>query len=118
MVQVNQQMKKIVVIGDQLLSLGMKLSGVKETYPLGKEEEPDKLLSELFERKDIGIIIASEGTLARVKDRRLVHRIENSLDPVVISIPGYGEAETNTDTLRRLILRAVGIDLMAAEKKK
>ncbi len=118
MVQVTPQVKKMVVVGDQLLSLGLKLSGVKETYPLSKDEDPERILAELFERKDVGIIIASEGTLARVKDRRLLHRIENSLDPVVISIPGYGEGETRTDTLRRLILRAVGIDLMAADKTK
>jgi vacuolar-type H+-ATPase subunit F/Vma7 len=113
-----QQSKKMVVIGDQLLSLGLKLSGVKETYPLSKGEDPERLLADLFERKDVGIIIASEGTLAGVRDRRLLHRIENSLDPVVIAIPGYGEEETNSDTLRRLILRAVGIDLMAADKTK
>jgi vacuolar-type H+-ATPase subunit F/Vma7 len=112
------QAKKMVVVGDQLLSLGLKLSGVKETYPLSKGEDPDRLLSELFERKDVGIIIVSEGTIKEIKDRRLLHKIENSLDPVVISIPGYGEDETHADTLRRLILRAVGIDLMAADKTK
>jgi vacuolar-type H+-ATPase subunit F/Vma7 len=113
-----QQTKKMVVVGDQLLSLGLKLSGVKETYPLSRGEDPERLLSELFERKDVGIIIASEGTLSTIRDRRLLARIENSLDPVVIAIPGYGEEETHADTLRRLILRAVGIDLMAADKKK
>ncbi len=114
----NSQIKRMVVVGDQLLSLGLKLSGVKETYPLSKGEEPDRLLSDLFERKDVGIIIASEDAISRVKDRRLLHRIENSLDPVVISVSGYGQKETHADSLRKLILRAVGIDLMAADKNK
>ncbi|VVB76604.1 V-type ATP synthase subunit F [uncultured archaeon] len=118
MVQLTQQMKKMVVVGDQLMSMGLKLSGVKESYPLSKTEEPDRLLYELFERKDIGVIIASEGMIERIKDRRLRFKIENSIDPVVIEIPGYNEKEKHADTLRRLILRAVGVDLMTADKKK
>jgi len=117
MVQVDQ-LKRMVVIGDPLLALGLKLSGVKEAYPIGKGDEPERMLSGLFERKDIGIIIASEGLIESIKDRKLRYKIDNSLDPLVIEIPGYGEKERHADTLRRLILRAVGVDLMTADKTR
>lgn len=110
MAQVTQ--KKLVVIGSEVLPLGMKLAGIKESYTAQGPEEVERLLTELFERKDVGIIVITEGLANAVKDRRVRYRMENSLDPVVITVVGYKEKPVGEDTLRRLILRAVGIDML------
>ena len=110
--------KKIIVVGDQLLSLGMKLSGIKETHSVNKGEETETLLRKLFERNDIGVLIIGESFADSVKDRRIRYKLENSIDPVVMQVPGYNEGKKSDDSLRRLIMRAVGIDIVNTEKAK
>ncbi|MDE1855367.1 MAG: hypothetical protein KGH57_03575 [Candidatus Micrarchaeota archaeon] len=117
MAQVMQH-KKIVVIGTEVLPLGMKLAGVKESYTVGEPEEAERLLHTLFDRADVGIIVITEGLANSIKDRRVRYRMENSIDPLIISVAGYKEKVASEDTLRRLILRAVGIDIMAGGGKK
>ncbi len=38
--------------------------------------------------------------------------MESAIDPVVISVPEYKEPMEGGDTLRRLVLRVVGIDIL------
>ncbi len=106
------QQKKIVVVGDSVLPLGLKLAGVKEGYTTEGIEDAERLLMELFERKDVGIIVVTEGIANGIKDRRVKYRMDNSIDPVILPVPGYNENVSGEDTLRKLILRAVGIDIM------
>lgn len=104
--------KKIVVVGSDVLPTGMRLAGVKESYLVQDAEEAEPLLLQLFEREDIGIIVVTEDLAKSIKDRRVRYKMDNSLDPVVLSVPGYNEKMESEDTLRRLILRAVGIDIL------
>jgi vacuolar-type H+-ATPase subunit F/Vma7 len=104
--------KKIVVVGSKVLPTGMRLAGVKESHLVQGGEETERLLTQLFERDDVGIIVITEDLEKSIKDRRVRYRMDNSLDPVVLSVPGYGEKMESEDTLRRLILRAVGIDIL------
>ena len=46
-----------------------------------------------------------------VKDRRLLRVIDTSLSPIFVGIPSYNQKEVYEDTLRRLIIRAIGIDI-------
>lgn len=108
--------KKIVVIGGKVLPLGMKLAGVKESYTAEGPEDAEKLLRSLFERNDVGVIVITEGLAGSIKDRRVRYKMENSIDPLVISVAGYNEKQVGEGTLRRLILRAVGIDIMGEKK--
>ncbi len=117
MAQVNQD-KKIVVVGDQLLSIGLEIAGVKEVYIPNYGEGVEALLNKLFSRADVGVLVISEGIVEGIKDRRLLNKIENSISPVVMEIPGYGEKEKRTDTLRRMVMRAVGIDITNTGKAK
>lgn len=109
--------KKIAVVGDQLLSLGFKLAGVTESHPASSTEDIERILQKLLDRDDIGIIVISEGASTKVRDRRLKYKIENSLSPVVIDIPGYMEEEIHAETLRKLIMRVVGIEIVQPGKQ-
>jgi vacuolar-type H+-ATPase subunit F/Vma7 len=110
--------KKIVVLGSNVLPLGMKLAGVKEGYSVDNNEDAERILMELFERKDVGIIVMTESLSRSIKDRRVRYRMENSIDPVVVSVPGYQDKVEVEETLRRLILRAMGIDIAETSSKK
>jgi len=106
------QNKKMVVLGGEVLPLGMKLAGVKESYTVHGREDAERMMLELLGREDVGIIVVTEGIAGLISDRRIRHRMENSLDPLVISVADYNEKAVTGETLRRLTLRAVGIDIM------
>ncbi|MFP3215494.1 MAG: V-type ATP synthase subunit F [Candidatus Micrarchaeota archaeon] len=104
---------KIGVIGSEILGMGFKLAGVKAVRIARDGEEAEKALDELLNMQDIGIIIIAEGLTKKIKSKRLKHIIETSLMPLIIAVPDYQEKEEEVDTLRRLVLRAIGIDILA-----
>ncbi len=108
---------KIAVIGDQLLVRGFKLAGVKEAHIAETTDDVEQSLKNIFEKENIGIIIISENAIEKIKDRRLLYKIDNSLVPLVIEVPGYGQEEKHADTLRNLVMRVIGIDILAKKSK-
>ncbi|MEM0074397.1 MAG: V-type ATP synthase subunit F [Candidatus Micrarchaeaceae archaeon] len=100
---------KIAIVGNELLCTGFELAGVA-TYIATSAEQAQKIIVELL-GQDIGIIGISSGLLKGI-DRELAHRLETGMLPMVVELPEYGE-EIAEDTLRKLIIRAVGIDLEA-----
>jgi len=108
-----RKLYKIGVIGSEILVMGFELAGVKTVRIARNSEDAEKALDELLNMQDIGIIIIAEGLTDRIKSRRLQHIIETSLTPLIIAIPDYQEKEEEVDMLRRLILRAIGIDILA-----
>lgn len=109
---------KIGVIGSEILATGFKLAGVKIAKTASNGEEAEKALEDMLNMDEVGIIIIAEGLSNKIKNRRLQHIIDTSLLPLVIEVPDYGEKEVESDTLRRLILRAVGIDITKSSKFK
>ena len=101
---------KIAVVGNAQLALGFKLSGVAEAYsPQGRRRGREH--NERADAKeDIGLIITTSNTLKGIRDRKLADQIADSVLPMVIEVPDYKE-EGQPDTLRRLIMRAIGIDI-------
>ena len=111
MEHVNKNIYRIAVIGDRLLATGMGLSGVKYIYEAQTQPEIEDAIRELSTKDDVGIVIINEGLMKMVKDRKLVRLIDNSLSPIFVGIPSYNQKEIYEDTLRRLIIRAIGIDI-------
>ncbi len=108
---------KVAVIGDQLLVRGFKLAGVKEAHIAETTDDAEQSLRNMFEKDGIGIIIVSENVIGRIKDRRLLYKIDNSLVPLVVEVPAYGQEERHADTLRNLVMRVIGIDILAKRNK-
>ena len=105
---------RIAVIGGELMTLGFKVSGIKVTIVSSPDDPVETIednLRALFRDGSIGVIIISESLSRKIRDRKLIHMIDSSLLPVVVEIPDYGEEERNEDTLKRLIKRAIGIDI-------
>ncbi len=110
----NNERKKIAIVGSNIMNLGFGISGVKKLTSAYKNQEKEvleKQLFDLFQDPEISVIVISESLSRNVKDRKLLNLIDTSLLPVVVEIPDYNEPETNEDSLRRLIKRAIGIDL-------
>ncbi|MEM0094788.1 MAG: V-type ATP synthase subunit F [Candidatus Micrarchaeaceae archaeon] len=102
---------KIAVIGSELPVLGFKLAGITEAFEVERGEEAERLLRELLQRQDIGLIAITSGLVRQIKDRKLQNAITNSLLPLIIEIPEYGEKGVESETLKRLIIKAIGIDI-------
>ncbi|MGD0510944.1 MAG: V-type ATP synthase subunit F [Candidatus Micrarchaeaceae archaeon] len=101
---------KIAVVGNTQLVLGFKLSGVAESYDTRTGADAEGRMRELMQRDDVGLIITTSTVLRAIRDRKLSESIAVSVLPMVIEVPDYRE-EGQPDTLRRLILRAIGIDI-------
>ncbi len=111
MVRVGAKGYGIAVVGGDLLAKGMALAGIKRIYNPSTQEEVERDIGELLAMDDLGIVIISQRLARIVRDRRLAKAIESSLLPMFVSIPSYGEKSYEEDALRRLILKAIGIDI-------
>lgn len=101
---------RVAVIGKSELALGSRLAGVVDTYDTEEGAEAERIIRELMQRADIGLIVISSRIVKEIKDRKILNAIDSSIMPLFMEIPGYKE-EKVPDTLRRLIIRAIGIDI-------
>ena len=99
-------MVNIAVLGTSEFTLGFQLSGIKETVEVSPE--PLKDIEELKKRKDIGIVVIDEKIMESLDDIQR-QEIEDSVDPVFIPVSTKIEQES----LRRLVKKSIGIDLMS-----
>lgn len=101
---------RIAMVGGEELALGFKLAGVHESIIAETAAEAEDKIRQLLQKDDIGIIVISSRLANGIKDRKLLNAIDTSLLPIFIEVPEYGDSHS-PDTLRRLILRAIGIDI-------
>ncbi|MFH1722817.1 MAG: V-type ATP synthase subunit F [Candidatus Altiarchaeota archaeon] len=103
----------IVVLGDSIMTAGFRLAGVRDTVVV-EESEMEEILLETMDQENIGLIIISERSFENM-NWKTKKRIEATAKPVVIPVPdrkGPIEAE---ESLRELVRRAMGLDLMKIE---
>lgn len=111
MAELTDKAYRIAVIGDRLLATGMGLSGIKYLYEAGTQEAIENSIRDISMKDDVGIVVMNENLMSLVKDRKLVRLMDTSLSPIFVGIPAYKQGELAEDTLRRLIIRAIGIDI-------
>ena len=105
---------KIAVIGRPELTLGFRLSGTPISYDAEGGEDAENAVRELMQNNEIGLVIIPTVLARKIKDKKILNIIESSISPIFVEIPEYGD-EKSADTLRKLIIRAIGIDI--ASKK-
>ncbi len=81
-----------------------------EAYETDEGQEAERIIRELMQRGEVGLIMISSSLVGLIRDRKILNAIDSSILPIFIEIPGYKE-EKVPDTLRRLIIRAIGIDI-------
>ncbi|MDO8633732.1 MAG: V-type ATP synthase subunit F [archaeon] len=102
--------QNIVVIGDAETCTGFRLAGVREAYPL-EGREAEKKLSEIIGEQKAGIVIINE-RLVQELDFRLGKSIERIAKPVVIAVPDKRGPSSEAESLKALIARALGFELI------
>ncbi len=102
---------KIAYVGNSLLNTGFKIAGITESYVATDTPTAETKVKELAEREDIGIVIITSNVRKLVKDRRISDTISSSILPLIVEIPELNEELGEEDTLRSLIMRAIGIDI-------
>jgi vacuolar-type H+-ATPase subunit F/Vma7 len=100
---------KIAVIGDDILRAGFRLLGDKKTY--GEETNVEAMLKELINNPEIGIIVVNQKIIKNIKNSKTIDMINKTVKPLIIEVPGYNEEDMHQDTLRKIILKAIGIDI-------
>ncbi len=102
---------KIAIIADQDTVTGFMLGGIKEGYPIEDMAEAGKTLEELV-KKDYSIIITTEKIGDEYRDKINSLTSERAL-PMIIEIPDKtGSIERETDPLRELIKRVIGVEMV------
>ncbi len=102
---------KIALIGSELPVLGFKLAGITEAFKATRGDEAERILRSLLQRQDVGLIAITGRLVRQIKDKKLQNAVTNSLLPLIIEIPEYGEKGVESETLKMLIIKAIGIDI-------
>ena len=102
---------KIAIIADQDTVTGFMLGGIKEGYPVDDTEQAGKILEELV-GKDYSVIITTEKIGDELREEINNLTSERAL-PMIIEIPDKtGSIERETDPLRELIKRVIGVEMV------
>lgn len=104
-------------MGDSAMLTGFRLAGVERTYAVSDAAEGEKIIETLLSDKELGIVIVNEELIENA-DWKLKRKIEAAAKPVVITVPGRKGPLEQTESLGKLVKRALGFDIMSKEKKK
>jgi vacuolar-type H+-ATPase subunit F/Vma7 len=96
---------ELAVIGGSGFTLGFALSGIRRIVDV--EGDPAPAFRKLMQEPEIGILLTDEETLARL-DENAREDVERSVRPVVVVL----SAEATQESLRRMILKSIGVDLL------
>ena len=100
----------IVVVADSPTCTGFRLAGVQKAFfGLGKEAETK--INELIALPDVGIIVVNENIIDSL-DWRLKKKIERLAKPVIIAVPDKGGPSEQAASLKSMIKRALGFELL------
>jgi V/A-type H+-transporting ATPase subunit F len=100
---------KLAAICDKDTAVGLKLAGLQELYTPG--ENPVKMLDEVVERDDIGVVFITEKIAETISKYLKDFRFRYDT-PIIVEIPDKkGRLEDHVDFVSHLIKKAVGIDI-------
>ena len=96
---------EIAVVGTPEFTLGFQLAGISHVHNSISDDVTSRILRELLEEKEVGIVVVDSEILARMAER-LRTRLSDSISPTVL---GIGMEEDTS--LRENIRKAIGVDL-------
>ena len=110
--------RKIVVVGEEDMSLGFSLAGVDESYVPENDYEAKKIMDRLVESSDVGVVILSERVAEDIRGELDRLSQKKGLYPVIVEISDKeGPLEDKEDPLKSKIRRAVGIDITSEDRR-
>jgi V/A-type H+-transporting ATPase subunit F len=105
-------MARVVALTDPETAMGFRLAGI-DTLVVREADEIGRILSELLEKKEPGVVIFDEDYL-KILPERLQRRVEDSLKPIFVPVPhikSWREGEKREEYLARLLRRAIGYQI-------
>lgn len=102
-------MSRFMILGEDEFTLGFRLAGVNDIIEITENTAEKEIKKVLDERID-GILVISQKTIGYLHER-IKQRIEDSVTPVFVVLSEKAEQEN----LRRMIIKAIGVDIMAKQ---
>lgn len=104
---------RIAFLGDTDSVLGFRALGVETVVPGSPEDARDEFRR--LVKQETSVIMITEDLLDILQEQ--IDETMNRAVPAVVVLPGIvGTRQRGEDTIRELIIRAVGIDLMAEDQ--
>ena len=85
---------KIALVGNEELTLGFRLAGIRDSFIVQNNQEAEYIIRELMQNQEIGIIVLSSKIMRDIKDRKILNAIDTSILPLFIEVPDYGSSST------------------------
>ena len=98
----------MAAIGDLETCTWLKLAGIGEIYPVDENQDSFEILTSLWSRDDISIILITP-EITNMYHQEISKFMEKNLFPIIMELPLKGK-ETK-DPLIDLLRRAVGIKM-------
>lgn len=107
----------IAVIGDRDMVEGFGLAGLKNTCTVGSVHETEVALAAYLHDPAIGVIIIQESFANRIRPAVRAAGKEPFPSPVIVAVPGKGDAGHGEETVRELQQTAVGRAVRMGDEK-
>jgi vacuolar-type H+-ATPase subunit F/Vma7 len=108
-------MATIGVLADQETATYLKITGIKNSFPVNNREEAEERLTKLLQDQDISLILVTE----EVNDwlGSILSRVRRGREyPLIVSIPGKGGKKPGIDQLADLVKKTVGIEIKIGQE--
>ncbi len=101
---------KIAVIGDTDTVIGFRLAGILKATVSSDNTTTRRALNEYAQDQEVALVIINERLAEQV--RNTIEEITTKPYPVIVEIPDKrGRLEEKENPLRRLVKRAIGVEL-------
>ena len=101
---------KIAVIGDADTVVGFRLAGLTKTSVSSDTQTTRRALTGYARDQDVSLVIITERLAEQIRDT--IEEISTNPYPVIVEIPDKrGRLEDKENPLRRLVKRAIGVEL-------
>ncbi|MDI6822473.1 MAG: V-type ATP synthase subunit F [Actinomycetota bacterium] len=108
-------MSKVAIIGDKTSVLGFTALGL-DAYPVVDMKEARDIWLRIKDR-DYGVLFVTEPVYLEIKD--LLAEVAEELKPAMVVIPPTtGGVGLGLQRLRRIVEKAVGVDILAKEEEE
>lgn len=102
---------RISAVGDFTTITGFRLAGIKDCYEVERSEEARDIIRRLVKEEDMGMIIITED-IAEALREEIDALTEGVVTPLIVEVPNSkGPLEGKVDPIRRLVKRAVGVEI-------
>ena len=108
-------MTTIGVLANAETATYLKITGIKNSFPVKNREEAEERLTKLLRDHEISLILVTE----EVNDwlGSVLSKVRSSREyPLIVSIPGKGGKKPQTDQLADLVKKTVGIEIKIGQE--